>query len=265
MNDFQKNINLLNDYYDKIYLVIIERNIPERLEKIKTSLKGLNFEIFKGIDGKLLSEKEKNEIYDHENSVKMMSDFFQFQYHRKVLEGLKIGNIGCSQSHLNIYKDMIQKGYKKILVLEDDARLIEKNICLIPKIFEQMPADTDLFYWGYRWHDCESSISRFKRKFIIPFFILFSGKNVKKVKDENKIKYPNKFKKNIWHSGFHAGTHAYAINIETAKKVSELNTPIKFAPDAALSYLVRYKKIKAYVAVPLIFREDQTLVSSIFY
>ena len=265
MNDIQKNLNLLNEYYDKIYLVIIERNIPERLEKIKVSLKGLNFEIFKGVDGKLLSEKEKNKIYDHKNSIKMMGDFFQFQYHRKIFEGLKIGNIGCSQSHLNIYKDMIQNGYNKILILEDDARLIEKNIYLITKILEQMPADTDLFYWGYRWHDCESIISRFRRKYISPLFILLSGRNLKKINDENKIKYPKKFKKNIWYSGFHAGTHAYAINIETAKKVSELNTPIKFAPDAALSYLVRNKKINAYVAVPFIFREDQTLVSSIFY
>ena len=265
MNEFQKNINLLNDYYDKIYLVIIERNIPERLEKIKASLKGLNFEVFIGVDGKLLSEEEKNKIYDHENSVKMMTEYFKFRYHRHILEGLNIGNIGCSQSHLNIYKDMIQKEYKKVLVLEDDARLIEKNICLIPKIFEQMPADADIFYWGYRWHDQESLFSRILRKFLKPILILATGKSLRKYLNENKIKYPKKFKKNIWHAGFHAGTHAYAITSEAARKVAELNTPIKLAADSALSYLVKNNMAKAYITVPKIFIEDQNLKSTIFY
>jgi len=265
MNDIQKNINLLNDYYDKIYLVIIERNIPERLEKIKASLKGLNFEVFIGVDGKLLSEEEKNKIYDHENSVKMMAEYFQFRYHKKIPEGLKIGNVGCSQSHLNIYNDIFKNGYKKVLILEDDARLIEKNICLIPKILEQMPADADLFYWGYRWHDQESTFSRFIRKYIKPLLVLAIGRNPIKYINENKIKYPKEFNENIWHAGIHAGTHAYAITSEAAKKVAELNTPIKFAADASLSYLVKNKMVKAYITVPKIFIEDQNLKSTIFY
>ena len=47
MDDIQNNITFLNSYYDKIYLVIIERNIAERLPSITESLKGLNYELFK--------------------------------------------------------------------------------------------------------------------------------------------------------------------------------------------------------------------------
>jgi len=263
MNKIQQNIELLNSYYDKIYLVIIERNIPERLDKIKVSLKGLNFELFKGIDGRLLSETEKNEIYDHEKSSTCMDDFYLFQYHKSDKSGLNIGNIGCSKSHTNIYKDMIQNNYQKILVLEDDARFDVKHIELISNILKAIPVDTDLFYWGYRWYDCESLLSRLKRKYLIPFFLFLKGENVKQYILENKIKYPRKFKKNVWHAGFHAGTHAYAINQETAKKVLAINDPVVFAADSALSYLVKNKKVKAYVSVPMIFREDQTLISTI--
>lgn len=33
---------------------------------------------------------------------------------------LSLRSVGCAQSHLNIYKDAIEKGYKTIIVLEDD-------------------------------------------------------------------------------------------------------------------------------------------------
>jgi glycosyl transferase, family 25 len=265
MANNQEYIDLLNDYYDKIYLVIIERNIPERLNKIELALKGLNYTIFKGVDGRLLSEQEKTEIYDHVNSSKYMDEYFQFRYHQSDLSGLNIGNIGCSKSHLNIYNEMLQKGYKRILILEDDARFDYKQIHLIPQIFQEMPNDAELFYWGYRWYDCESFLSRLKRKYFIPIQFFLLGKNVKQSVLENNIKYPKKYKKNIWYSGFHAGTHAYAITNETAKKLIELNDPVVFAADSALSYLVKNKLIKAYIAVPMIFREDQSLISSIFY
>ena len=265
MTDIERNIELLNEYYDKIYLIIIERNIQERLDKINESLKGLRFELFKGVDGRLLSETEKAEIYNHQKSSTSMDEYFRFRYHKSDLSGLNIGNIGCSKSHTNIYKDMIQNDYKKILVLEDDARFDIKNSGLISSILEAIPQDTDLFYWGYRWYDCESFLSRLKRKYIIPFCLFLKRKDVSQYILENKIKYPRKFKKNIWHAGFHAGTHAYAINQETAKKVLAVNDPVIFAADSALSYLVKNKEIKAYIAVPMIFKEDQSLISSILY
>jgi len=265
MEDFQKNIDLLNNYYDKIYLVMIERNIPERLEKITSALKGLNFELFKGVDGRLLSEQERNEIYDHENSSKYMNEFSLFRYHTSDKSGLNIGNIGCSKSHLNIYKDIIQKGYKKVLILEDDVRFDTRTIGLIPDILEQIPSDTELFYWGYRWYDCESLLSRIKRKYVTPIILLLSGKNVQRYISENKIKYPTKHTKHVWNSGFHAGTHAYGITQEAAKKVIQLNDPVIYSADMALASLVKNKKVKAYIAVPMIFREDQSLTSSIFY
>lgn len=33
---------------------------------------------------------------------------------------LSLRSVGCAQSHLNIYKDAIEKGYKTIIILEDD-------------------------------------------------------------------------------------------------------------------------------------------------
>jgi len=265
MNNIQQNIALLNNYYDKIYLVIIERNIPERLDKINESLKGLNFELFKGVDGRLISDVELNQIYDFEKSMFYMDKVSQFRYDKSDKNGLCVGNIGCSKSHLNIYKDMIQNDYKRILVLEDDARFNFGTINQIPEILKQMPLDTDLFYWGYRWYDCESILSRVKRKYLIPIKQLLSGKNVQKYISENRIKYPTKQTKQIWNAGYHAGTHAYAITQDTAKKIIQLNDPVIYAADMALAHLVKNKSVKAYIAVPKIFREDQSLTSSILY
>lgn len=264
MNDFQKNIDLLHTYYDKIYLITIDRNISERLEKVNKELQGLQFEIFKGVDGKLLSKEEKDILYNHEQSVSYMFNYHKFRYNFENNLGLNDSEIGCAISHLNIYKDMISNNYKKVLILEDDVRLNRDAIQNISKVIQQMPVDADFMYWGYRWNDCESLLSQAKRKYFTPLQLLLQGKSIKEYVKNNRLSYPKRYSKNVWNAGYHAGAYAYAISQSTAQKVISINEPIVFASDAAINYLVTNKKIKAYVSVPIIFSADHVIPSSIF-
>jgi len=261
--NLQDYIKFLNEYYDCINAIIIERTAEFRLPKLKESLNGLNYRIVNGVDGKRLNKEEKEKMYDHDGSVKALNEYHLFRYGEEYNVGLTDGNIGCSATHLNIYKDMLDKGYKKVLILEDDARTEWKYVKYIPEILHQMPENCDIFYWGYRWYDSESMLHRFKRKYFRTLLNIAGGRDYKKILEEDKVRYPQRMKSHIWRSGFHAGTHAYAVNRNAAEKIILVNTPIRYAADAAISSLVTNGTLNAFVAVPMIFRNDQNLASTI--
>jgi glycosyl transferase family 25 len=254
-----KEIDLLNAYFDKIYLISIERTRIHRSEKLKKNLEGINYCFFEGVDASIFSEEEINKIANLNDSKILLDEYFEKRFNFSANRALRKSEIGCSLSHQKIYKDMIEKGYKRVLIFEDDAKLELQNIKHIPSILNSIPNDCDLLYWGYRWFDSESRLSRFKRKFIItPLnWILFKSK-----KNQNEF-YPKYYNKKIWNAGFHAGTHAYSINLKSAKILLESNTPIKMNADQLISYQLFNDKLRCYVTIPLIFREDQSVPTSL--
>jgi glycosyl transferase family 25 len=258
----KQGLDLLNSYYDKIYVVSIERNLNLRLEKLKENLKGINYEIFLGVDGKELSHEEIFNLYDDELAKKYLKEYFLYRYNEVIERSFFIGEIGVSLSHLKVYKDIIKNEYEKVLILEDDAVFVNNNQYLIENILNDIPSDCELFYWGYRWYDSESKLSRLMRIYIkTPFNYI---KNIFGVKSENfNDRYPKPFKRNVWKSGYHTGSHAYAITLNTAKFLLEENTPVKMISDQLFATLVKESKLKAYVANPLIFRDDQSFGSSV--
>jgi glycosyl transferase family 25 len=255
-------IELLNAYFDKIYVISIERNFEARIPKLKENLKGLNYEIFKGVDGKYLTDLQINEIYNDQIAKKKFSDYCLYSFGHRVDRSFTKSEIGCAQSHLKVYIDVIEKGYQKVLIFEDDAKIVSENINLITELLKEIPKDCELLYWGYRWYDSESKLSRFKRLLInTPINFIFNL--FRKVKINLSERYPKRYNKYVWKSGYHCGAHAYSINLETAKKLVSYNSPIIMLADQLFAELNRENEINAYVTVPLIFREDQSMISSI--
>ena len=59
------------------------------------------------------------------------------------------GYLACLLSHLSIYKLAIDRGYKSILILEDDI-LIHKNAQgMVCDVMKKVPDNWDLLYFGY--------------------------------------------------------------------------------------------------------------------
>jgi GR25 family glycosyltransferase involved in LPS biosynthesis len=117
----------INTYFDKIYLLNLFKR-PERLQVSKSKLDKLKliYDVFNGTDGSVL------------NHVLQKLDNNNFSNSRY---------LGCAISHLSIYQDALERGYSKILILEDD-NLIKIDI---HDIFDnlQIPEWNDLFYLGY--------------------------------------------------------------------------------------------------------------------
>ena len=117
----------LNKHFDNIYLL----NLFRRKDRLNDSIGRLNqfnikYEIFNGVDGSVMKH-----IWSKINNPYFTNPSY----------------VGCSLSHLSIYQDAIDKGYTKILIIEDD-NLINRNVNDIMGSVD-VPIWSDLFYLGY--------------------------------------------------------------------------------------------------------------------
>jgi GR25 family glycosyltransferase involved in LPS biosynthesis len=113
--------------FEKVYVISLKNS--KRREKIQKNLNqiGLDFEFFDAYDGKI------------------------FKHLHKKLDNSYLTNpnyVACSLSHLAVYNHALECGYKKILILEDDAVPNKDFKSLLDKFEPQIP-ETDLLYLGW--------------------------------------------------------------------------------------------------------------------
>jgi GR25 family glycosyltransferase involved in LPS biosynthesis len=135
--DEDDNVININKYFDNIYVLNLDRR-PDRYENIKYNLDKLDIKVerFSAIDGDDIKDDEYN--------------FSNFKQGYGMIENKYA--LGCLRSHIEIIKDAKSKGYKRILIFEDDV-LINSDI----KIHFQKIRNIDnwkLLYLGasqYNW------------------------------------------------------------------------------------------------------------------
>lgn len=122
----------LNDYFDHIFYINSKkridrkRNIEFRLDSLE--IKADRFEAILGgsVDqSKLIFGADPNKVLNN-------------------------GEIGCYLSHVEIWKTIKRLGYKKTLILEDDAFFID-NLKSLEQHMEPVPEDYDMLYFG-QWN-----------------------------------------------------------------------------------------------------------------
>lgn len=172
----------MNTYFDKVYIL----NLHKRDDRLKTTQKRLQFvdinkyEVFNGVDGSILKP-----VWTE--FCKVNSYFSNPNY------------LGCAMSHLSIYKEAVEKGYSKILIIEDDCRINRNLQSIIKQQMSQVPKDwNELLYLGYipLTDDCSSWDYR-----------VFSDKYI----SQNVF-----IAKNLW------GLYAYAISIDLMKELLQV-------------------------------------------
>lgn len=97
----------------KTYLINLDRN-PERLEHMREVLDGLGLEYERvaAVDGKALSEAEMAAAFNAKRS-----------YIAKRGYRLCASEIGCSLSHLSVYRKMVEGNIPLALIFEDDIKV----------------------------------------------------------------------------------------------------------------------------------------------
>ncbi len=231
----------LNQYYDKVYILTLPR-LTDRMEHCKQILDGLNYEFFYGIDKSSTSIQEATQkgIY----SKKAYQEFY------KKPEEISLGMLCCALGHTKIYESIIKNGFQKTLILEDDAVLKISSLEYFPQMMRELPTNWELVYLGYEKHE----VLDWKAKINQYFLTLFPHHT--QLKLNRKIfsnYYPVNISTHIAKAGFHDCTHAYAVTLEAAKKMLQLQQPVKFHPDNLLSYMICNNKLNGYIVQPKLF------------
>lgn len=240
----QSAFEILNNHYDHIYVLTLKRAVERQLQ-ISESLKGIDFSFFYGMDKQEfeIADLEKKRIYNPQLAMQ------RHRYH-KPMSG---GQIGCSWSHRNIYADMLEKGYNRVLIFEDDCLPNPHAIHLVPEVLAQLPADWELLYWGYGKQEYASFRTWLKQKW---YHIQHRLGGLKWSHTMINHLYPRKISPNISRAGFHDYTYAYAITRPGAEKLMQMQTPIQFVADNLLAWACTGGLVQGYIATPKIFLHD---------
>jgi glycosyl transferase family 25 len=236
--------NELQQFFDKILVVSVPR-FTDRHQRVQERLKGLAFDFFWGADKLQLNlEKAKNDgTYDDVKTMEL----------ERLGKPLNSGELACALSHRNLYAAMIENGWKKILILEDDVYPLSENMPMLLKALQELPEEWDLVYLGYLKHEKITFNLKIKQF----FYKILSGLKLMKwnyTMVGNLL--PKPYSAHLKKAGFHDCTHAYAITLEGAKKLLEAQTPVVYRADDLLSYTILKGNFTAFITNPKFFDQE---------
>lgn len=248
-------IQFLQQYFDKILVVSVPR-FSERQERLKETLKGLSFDFFWGADKLQLDHEtaKTDGTYDEEMAKKL----------QRQGKALNLGEIACSLSHRNLYAAMVENGWEKVLVLEDDVLPIEGNMHQLSTALQELPIDWELVYLGYLKH--EKVTAGLKAKQFFYKILSALGLMAWSYKMVSNL-LPKAYSAHLKRAGFHDCTHAYAISLQGAKKLLKAQTPVVYRADDLLSSTIMKGELHAFVTEPKFFDQqifhDAAVVSEV--
>lgn len=190
------------------------RGIELQAEKLK-----LNFKFVDGVFGKLLTQEELAENYNDKKA----------NYHQ--CRSLVSAEIGCSLSHINIYRQIIENSIAVSCILEDDV--------ILPEEFETVIFEI-------------SKVINYE----IPQVILLSPADFSK---NSSIVLNEKYCLKKYKSGFY--TSSYIINQLAAQVLLKVLFPVSDVADC-WRRLNRHKVAEIMVIVPALVTQDQVTFGS---
>ncbi|MFZ1263315.1 MAG: glycosyltransferase family 25 protein [Chitinophagaceae bacterium] len=245
MADLVPEINKrLHQYFDKVFVLTVPR-FKERQQKVQERLAGILFEFFYGVDKNDLDAEfiARNYKYDKKNSLAI----------RQVFKELNTGEIACALSHRTIYQAMVDNGWKRVLIFEDDVVPDFVNLPQLFQILKELPDNWELFYLGYLKNE-KRTPSRQLKQF---WYTLMGQSGLSRMPLQMiKNRLPRKFSSLLLKAGFHDCTHAYAVSLEGAKKLLQAQTPVTYRADNLLSALVLQQKLHAFISKDFLFNQE---------
>lgn len=245
-------LKLLNQFFDKIYIITIDRN-KNRQQYIKHEFKTLDFSFFKGYDGQKLNidQLEKENIYDKEAFIEKRWNHTE----------PSLNKVGCALSHLSVCKDIVNSNHNNALILEDDIEVVENNLNILKDSLQELPKNWELFYLGY--HQNEVMPFLFKLKLLTYYRLYNHFVNYKYNIRELRCHFPRPFSDNLKYAGWHYGGYAYALSKSGAEKYIRLQTPIAQENDSTLGKLCYKELVNAFIIKDEIVVPNSTIESSI--
>ncbi|KAK3768426.1 hypothetical protein RRG08_053418 [Elysia crispata] len=100
--------------FDEVYMINLKRRPARRFRMMKAfEYLGIDAKIIDAVDGKQL-----NDTFLEAKGIKQLPGYSD-PYHGRAM---KMGEIGCFLSHYQIWQEVVEKNYEKVVVFEDDVR-----------------------------------------------------------------------------------------------------------------------------------------------
>ena len=240
----QEYFDLLNDYYQKIYVLSV-LSAEARRKLFEERFKGLEYSFFFGADKNEFTTAqliEKN-IYSEELTRK----------HHRYSKGMLPGEIACALSHSMIYDDMLANNYQRIMIFEDDAVPDTERLKHIPQILSEIPADCELVMWGWSKNG-RSDINTILKKAV--YNIQHSLGVLKWDHTIIKNLFARPYSSHLKKAGFHDYTYAYSITKSAAEKLLQMQSPVQYIADNLLAHAVANNLVNGYIVYPPAFLHD---------
>lgn len=251
----------LNDFFDKIYVINLERS-KERRVLIEQRLDGLEFQFHKAVDAK---ELDLNEL--QENGL----------YHSQICRILKkrrgvravdmpLQRIACALSHKSVIERAKKEGLDRVLILEDDVDLVASKSGSLASAFSELPSNWDFLYLGHFGANSNpSKLLKFQSRLLSNFAKVFSRRERMRVINPDIIDgwFPKKYSEHLDISGRHYGNHAYGLSKAGILKLSGYLSPIVQEIDNMCGELCSYRWLNAYNLRSQIFFQDGEIPSTI--
>jgi len=235
-------IQTLNAAFDKILVVSVPR-FTERHKMVSGKLQGLAFEFFWGADKMHLDGEMLSRNYSEIRAKKL----------QRQGKALNFGEIACALSHRMVYDAMIENGWQKVLILEDDVVPLHEPLQQLPDALKELPPDWELVYLGYLKH--ETVTPALKRKRFFYKLLSLAGLMKWSYKMVTNL-LPRPYSAHLRKAGFHDCTHAYAITLEAAKKLRAAQSPVVYRADDLLSATIMKGELNAFVTEPKFFDQE---------
>eukprot|EP00927_Polykrikos_kofoidii_P071657 TRINITY_DN67910_c0_g1_i1.p1 TRINITY_DN67910_c0_g1~~TRINITY_DN67910_c0_g1_i1.p1 ORF type:complete len:937 (+),score=126.91 TRINITY_DN67910_c0_g1_i1:157-2967(+) len=106
---------------DQVFVINLDRR-PDRMRNVVGELKryGLRAVRFPAVSGDAISVEE------------------QARHDRSALRGIPKGHLGCFFSHLAVWKEVVRRRWNRVLILEDDAIFVTKEIMNFPERIQDL-------------------------------------------------------------------------------------------------------------------------------
>ena len=144
---------------------------------------------------------------------------------------------------------MLDKGYQKVLILEDDVTASEVFSEFAHQVINELPRSWELLYLDYSKNEQEDLLKKYW--YHVQRFL--GGLTWTHTTIQNL--YPKKVTEHIATAGYHDFTSAYAITASAAKKLLQLQTPISFLADNLLATACTSKLVNGYISCPKLFSQ----------
>ncbi|KAH0615574.1 hypothetical protein JD844_005015 [Phrynosoma platyrhinos] len=129
--------------FDEIFLINLARR-PDRRQRMLDSLFELEIEplVVNAVDGSALNSSDIKKL-----GVNLLPDYYDPFSGRTLTKG----EVGCFLSHHHVWKEIVERGLERSVVLEDDVRFeayFKERLLRLMNDLEQVQMDWDLIYLG---------------------------------------------------------------------------------------------------------------------